>query len=174
MFRLTLGAARSTLELPIGRYFDLVLARPPDGSIAIGLGLGLQAAISQAIRGRRPSDLQPAAWASPNWVRQKLRGIAHLLVTALVGAAALRPRRCARSSQARRSRTRLLIPAWHPVLERVYPQNGHHPRLNGLKQPAIVRQWLPRSAHVPEASLTEFASSSSTEAFGQPIESVSP
>ena len=72
--------------------------------------------------------------------RQKLRGMAHLLVTkhtseplrrALEGVVGQR--------KLGESHTRLVVPAWHPVLERVYIyKTAHHPRLEtDYNQPAI-------------------------------------
>ena len=73
-------------------------------------------------------------------MRQKLRGIAHLFVTKHSS----EPLRAALEGVLGRrrlgeSRTRLVIPAWHPVLERVYIyKTAHHPRLEtDYKQPAI-------------------------------------
>jgi hypothetical protein len=78
--------------------------------------------------------------AIENWVRQKLRGMAHLLVTKHSSEPL---RRALEGVLGRRkfgeSRTRLVIPAWHPVLERVYLyKTAHHPRLEtDYRQPAI-------------------------------------
>ena len=75
-----------------------------------------------------------------NWIRQKLRGMAHLFVTKHSSEPL---RRALEDVLGRRklgeSRTRLVIPAWHPVLERVYIyKTAHHPRLESdYKQPAI-------------------------------------
>ena len=73
-------------------------------------------------------------------MRQKLRGIAHLLITKHSS----EPLRRALEGVLGRgrlgeSRTRLVIPAWHPVLERVYIyKTAHHPRLEtDYRQPAI-------------------------------------
>jgi hypothetical protein len=75
-----------------------------------------------------------------NWIRQKLRGAAHILVTKHSSEPL---RRALEDVLGRRrlgeSQTRLVIPAWHPVLERVYLyKTAHHPRLESdYKQPAI-------------------------------------
>ena len=82
-----------------------------------------------------------------NWVRQKLRGMAHLLITKHSSEPL---RRALEGALARRklgeSRARLVIPAWHPVLERIYIyKTAHHPRLEtDYKQPAIdaVQRWV--------------------------------
>jgi uncharacterized protein len=129
------------LKHPIGRYFDLIAGASTGGIIAIGLGLGLSAGeILKLYVEQGPAIFAQEHGAVENWVRQKVRGVAHLFVTkhssetlrrALVGVLARR--------QLGESRTRLVIPAWHPVLERVYIyKTAHHPRLEtDYKQPAI-------------------------------------
>jgi patatin-like phospholipase/acyl hydrolase len=129
------------LEHPIGRYFDLIAGTSTGGIIAIGLGLGLSAGdILKLYVEQGPAIFDQEHGAVENWVRQKLRGMAHLFVTkhsseplrhALEGVLGRR--------KIGESRTRLVIPAWHPVLERVYIyKTAHHPRLEtDYKQPAI-------------------------------------
>jgi hypothetical protein len=120
------------LEHPIGRYFDLIAGTSTGGIIAIGLGLGQSAGDILNLyveHGRAIFDQEHGA--AENWVRQKLRGMAHLLVTKHSS----KPLRLALEGVLGRrklgeSRTRLVIPAWHPVLERVYIyKTAHHPRL---------------------------------------------
>jgi uncharacterized protein len=70
------------LEHPIGRYFDLIAGTSTGGIIAIGLGLGLSAAdILKLYVEQGPAIFDQEHGAIGNWVRQKLRGIAHLLIT---------------------------------------------------------------------------------------------
>jgi patatin-like phospholipase/acyl hydrolase len=129
------------LEHPIGRYFDLIAGTSTGGIIAIGLGLGLPARdILKLYVEEGPAIFDQQHGALGNWVRQKARGMAHLLVTKHSS----EPLRRALEGVLRRrtlgeSRTRLVIPAWHPVLERVYIyKTAHHPRLEtDYKQPAI-------------------------------------
>jgi patatin-like phospholipase/acyl hydrolase len=129
------------LECPIGRYFDLIAGTSTGGIIAIGLGLGLPARdILQLYVAEGPVIFDQQHGAVENWVRQKMRGMAHLLVTKHSS----EPLRRALESVLHRrklgeSHTRLVIPAWHPVLERVYIyKTAHHPRLEmDYKQPAI-------------------------------------
>jgi hypothetical protein len=129
------------LEHPIGRYFDLIAGTSTGGIIAIGLGLGLHARdILKLYVEQGPAIFDQQHGAIENWIRQKLRGIAHLLVTKHSS----EPLRHALEGVLGRrtlgeSRTRLVIPAWHPVLERVYIyKTAHHPRLEtDYKQPAI-------------------------------------
>ena len=129
------------LDHPIGHYFDLIAGTSTGGIIAIGLGLGLPArVILQLYAEQGPAIFDQEHGAIENWLRQKVRGMAHLFVTkhsseplrrALDGV--LGQRRLGES------RTRLVIPAWHPVLERVYIyKTAHHARLEtDYKQPAI-------------------------------------
>ena len=136
-----LARVEEHLEHPIGHYFDLIAGTSTGGIIAIGLGLGLSAGdILKLYVEQGPAIFGQEHGAIENWVRQKLRGMAHLFVTKHSS----EPLRCALEDVLGRrklgeSRTRLVIPAWHPVLERVYIyKTAHHPRLEtDYKQPAI-------------------------------------
>jgi hypothetical protein len=129
------------LDQPIGRYFDLIAGTSTGGIIAIGLGLGLPAReILKLYVEQGPAIFDQEHGAVQNWVRRKLRGIAHLLVTKHSS----KPLRSALEGVLGRrklgeSLTRLVIPAWHPVLERVYIyKTAHHPRLEtDYRQSAI-------------------------------------
>jgi len=129
------------LEHPIGRYFDLIAGTSTGGIIAIGLGLGLPAReILRLYVEEGPAIFDQQHGSIENWVRQKACGLAHLFVTKHSSASL----QCAlgRVLGRRRlgeSQTRLVIPAWHPVLERVYIyKTAHHSRLEtDYKQPAI-------------------------------------
>lgn len=129
------------LEHPIGRYFDLIAGTSTGGIIAIGLGLGLPAKdILRLYVEKGPSIFDQQHGPIENWVRHSLRGIAHLFVTKHSSAAL---QDALEEVLGRRtlgeSLSRLVIPAWHPVLERVYIyKTAHHPRLEtDYKQPAI-------------------------------------
>ncbi len=129
------------LEHPTGHYFDLIAGTSTGGIIAIGLGLGLSAAdILKLYVEEGPAIFDQEHGTVENWIRAKLRGAAHLLVTKHSSEPL---RRALENVLGRRklgeSRTRLVIPAWHPVLERVYIyKTAHHPRLEtDFKQPAI-------------------------------------
>jgi patatin-like phospholipase/acyl hydrolase len=129
------------LEHPIGHYFDLIAGTSTGGIIAIGLGLGLTAGdILKLYVQQGPAIFDQQHGMVENWIRQRLRGMAHLFVTKHSSAPL---RRALEDVLGRRrigeSRTRLVIPAWHPVLERVYIyKTAHHPRLEtDYKQPAI-------------------------------------
>ncbi|RUX33317.1 MULTISPECIES: CBASS cGAMP-activated phospholipase [unclassified Mesorhizobium] len=129
------------LDHPIGRYFDLIAGTSTGGIIAIGLGLGLSARdILRLYIEQGPAIFGQEHGALKNWIRQKLRSLAHLVVTKHSSAPLQRaledvlgPRKLGES------RTRLVIPAWHPVLERVYIyKTAHDPRLEtDYRQPAI-------------------------------------
>jgi len=129
------------LDHPIGNYFDLIAGTSTGGIIAIGLGLGIPARdILKLYVEEGPTIFDQQHGAIENWVRRKLRGVAHLLVTKHSSEPL---RRALERVLGRRalgeSRTRLVIPAWHPVLERVYIyKTAHHPRLEtDYKQPAL-------------------------------------
>jgi Patatin-like phospholipase len=129
------------LEHPIARYFDLIAGTSTGGIIAIGLGLGLSADdILKLYVEQGPAIFDQEHGGVENWVRAKVRGMAHLFVTKHSSEPL---RRALEGVLGRRrlgeSRTRLVIPAWHPVLERVYIyKTAHHPRLEtDYRQPAI-------------------------------------
>jgi uncharacterized protein len=120
------------LNSPIGSYFDLIAGTSTGGIIAIGLGLGLSAKdILWLYEEQGPSIFDQQHGLIGNFVRQRLRGAMHWFGTkyssqplhdALAGV--LGERRLGES------RTRLVVPAWHPMLERVYIyKTAHHPRL---------------------------------------------
>ena len=120
------------LEYPIGRYFDLIAGTSTGGIIAIGLGLGLSASdILKLYEERGPAIFDQHHGAIRNWFRQRWRSACHWFgskyeATQLRAALddILGERRLGESM------TRLLIPAWHPVLERVYIyKTAHHSRL---------------------------------------------
>lgn len=120
------------LEHPIGRYFDLIAGTSTGGIIAIGLGLGLPARdILKLYVEEGPAIFDQQHGPIENWARQRLRAMAHLFVSKHSS----EPLRHALEGVLGRrtlgeSRTRLVIPAWHPVLERVYIyKTAHHPRL---------------------------------------------
>jgi len=129
------------LEHPIGHYFDLIAGTSTGGIIAIGLGLGLSAGdILKLYVDQGPAIFGQEHGAIQNWVRRRLRGMAHWFVTKHPSA----PLYSALESVLGRrrlgeSRTRLVIPAWHPILERVYIyKTAHHSRLEtDYKEPAI-------------------------------------
>lgn len=129
------------LEHPIGRYFDLIAGTSTGGIIAIGLGLGLSAKdILRLYEEQGPAIFDQQHGAIRNWIRQRLRWTRHWFGSKYE-ATALRTALSGILGEQRfgESKTRLLIPAWHSVLERVYIyKTAHHPRLESdYKQPAI-------------------------------------
>lgn len=129
------------LDRPIASYFDLIAGTSTGGIIAIGLGLGLSARdILRLYEIRGPAIFDQHDDGVAAWVKRRLRSLRHWVAPkynsdALKSALAdvLGDRRLGES------RTRLLIPAWHPVLERVYIyKTAHHTRLEtDFRQPAI-------------------------------------
>lgn len=120
------------LDAPIGSYFDLIAGTSTGGIIAIGLGLGLSAKeILKLYEEQGPAIFDQQHGMFGNFVRQRMRGAMHWLGSKYSSqplqdalASVLGERRLGES------RTRLVIPAWHPMLERVYIyKTAHHPRL---------------------------------------------
>lgn len=119
------------LNAPIGSYFDLIAGTSTGGIIAIGLGLGLSAKDILKFYEQGPTIFDQQHGRLANFIRQRQRGVLHWvdtryssqpLLDALTGI--LGQRRLGES------RTRPVIPAWHPMLERVYIyKTAHHPRL---------------------------------------------
>jgi patatin-like phospholipase/acyl hydrolase len=120
------------LDAPLSSYFDLIAGTSTGGIIAIGLGLGLSAKdILKLYEEQGPAIFDQHHGAIGNFVRQRLRGGVHWigakyssqpLHDALAGILGER--------QLGESRTRLVVPAWHPMLERVYIyKTAHHLRL---------------------------------------------
>jgi patatin-like phospholipase/acyl hydrolase len=129
------------LDEPVGRYFDLIVGTSTGAIIAVGLGLGLTAGeILRFYEERGPEIFDQHHGPVANWIRRRMRNARHwfgrkysndalrqalhdVIGTRLIG----------------ESRTRLVIPAWHPILERVYLyKTAHHPRFEtDFRQPAV-------------------------------------
>jgi uncharacterized protein len=129
------------LGLPVGSYFDLIAGTSTGGIIAIGLGLGLSAAhILRIYEDKGPAIFDQQYGGLHNWIRQRWRSTRHWFGSKY-GAAELRAALDGILGERRlgESKTRLLIPAWHPVLERVYIyKTAHHPRFESdYRQPAV-------------------------------------
>jgi patatin-like phospholipase/acyl hydrolase len=127
-----LAKLEERLDAPIGSYFDLIAGTSTGGIIAIGLGLRLTAAdILKLYEEQGPAIFDQHHGPVGNFIRQRLRGGMHWFHTkysseplhdALAGILG--------EHRLGESRTRLVIPAWHPMLERVYIyKTAHHPRL---------------------------------------------
>jgi uncharacterized protein len=129
------------LDRPIGSYFDLIAGTSTGGIIAIGLGLGLPAGeILKLYEECGPEIFDQHHGPVKTWLGQRVRGAWNLLGTKYSSdplCDALR--NILGDRRLGESRTRLVIPAWHPVLERVYIyKTAHHPRLESdYKQLAL-------------------------------------
>ena len=129
------------LSHPIGSYFDLIAGTSTGGIIAIGLGLGLPAKdILRLYEEHGPAIFDQQYGAVITWVSRRVQALRHWFGTKYE-ATALRDALVDVLGGRRlgESRTRLLIPAWHPLLERVYIyKTAHHPRFEtDYRQPAI-------------------------------------
>jgi patatin-like phospholipase/acyl hydrolase len=120
------------LDAPVGSYFDLIAGTSTGGIIAIGLGLGLSAKdILKLYEEQGPVIFDQQRGRFANFLRQRLRGAVHW-VDSKYSSAPLQEALTGILGQRHlgESRTRLVIPAWHPMLERVYIyKTAHHPRL---------------------------------------------
>lgn len=120
------------LEHPLVSYFDLIAGTSTGGIVAIGLGLGLSAKdVLRFYEERGPAIFDQHHGDLENWLRQNFRRVQHWFGSKYNGAE-LRQALDDIIGERRlgESKTRLMIPAWHPVLERVYIyKTAHHPRL---------------------------------------------
>jgi len=119
------------LSKPIGSYFDLIAGTSTGGIIAIGLGLGFTAKEIMAFYEEHgPSVFDQQHGRLENAIRRRLRGALHW-VNSRYSSQPLQEAliEILRDRKLGESQTRLLIPAWHPVLERVHLyKTAHHPR----------------------------------------------
>jgi patatin-like phospholipase/acyl hydrolase len=153
------------LDGSIGSHFDLITGTSTGGIIAIGLGLGLSACdILKLYEDHGEAIFDQQHGRMETWLRQRWRGALHLfgskysstpLQNALTGIFGQR--------RLGESRTRLVIPAWHPMLERVYIyKTAHHPRLETAQSaPYPLRISLTRGVIVALLSSRQIAPTSS-------------
>lgn len=120
------------LDEPIGSYFDLIAGTSTGGIIAIGLGLGLTAREIMAFYEEHgPAVFDQQHGRLGNAMRRTLRWALHW-VNSKYSSQPLKDalREIFSDRKLGESKTRLVIPAWHPMLERVYIyKTAHHPRL---------------------------------------------
>lgn len=132
-----LARLQEHLDHPIGRYFDLIAGTSTGGIIAIGLGLGLPAdAILKLYeqRGRKIFGQQHGGFRG--WLDRQSRNLLRLVRPKHASEPLYEALKSALGTRVLgESRTRLLIPAWHPLLERVYIyKTAHHARFESDHQ----------------------------------------
>ena len=127
-----LANLESDLELPIGRYFDLISGTSTGGIIAIGLALGLSAAeILKLYEDRGPAIFGQTKNGLPGWLASHYRLGRWLFWGPKYSAKPLHEALTEAFGQRRlgEASTRLLVPAWHPQTQGVYIfKTAHHPR----------------------------------------------
>lgn len=128
----TLAALEAELDRPIGDYFDLIVGTSTGGILAIGLGMGYSASdlLSFYVQEGPSIFAQNRARAFASFGR-RMRA-ARWLFRPKYNSEALRSALAVKLAQRRigHSRSRLVIPAWNPLLREVYIyKTAHHPRL---------------------------------------------
>lgn len=127
-----LAALEQHLAKPIGSYFDLIAGTSTGGIIAIGLAMGLSAAELLSLYERRgPEIFGQGRGPILNFISGAVR-LGRWIVANKHDSSALQ---CVLEDVLGEKRigdakTRLLIPAWNPVVRSVYIyKTAHHPRL---------------------------------------------
>lgn len=144
-----LAGLEESLGKPVGEYFDLIVGTSTGGIIALGLGMGLSAAEilkmyeneGAEIFGQHRSKVQ-------NYLVNKARFLRwifhkkyssdklHATLTELFG-----------DKKIGDSKTRLVIPAWNPVAQKVYIyKTAHHDRLRTDYKSKVTDAALATSA----------------------------
>ena len=127
-----LAKLEEQIGAPIASYFDLIAGTSTGGIIAIGLGLGIPASdILKLYEEQGPGIFDQGHGKVRDWMKQRALAARHL-VTSKYRSEPLRNALTGILGDRRlgESRTRLVIPAWHPMLEHVYVyKTAHHPRL---------------------------------------------
>ena len=117
---------------PIGSHFDLIAGTSTGGIIAIGLAMGLPAAeLLRLYETRGPEIFGQGKYALVNVVTRAWRGIRRTVVHKHDrGPLQKSLEEIFGKRRIGDARTRLLIPAWNPVGQRVYIyKTAHHERL---------------------------------------------
>lgn len=129
-----LASLEEGLEYPIGRYFDLIAGTSTGGIIAIGLALGLRAKeILELYENDGPRIFSQESELSRTWTARLTRKSRHYLWGPKYNTLPLRTSLEAvlQSRKIGEASTRLMVPAWHAKLQKVYIyKTAHHERLS--------------------------------------------
>lgn len=129
-----LAGMENHLPNPIGSYFDLIAGTSTGGILALGLGMGLKAStILSLYEQEGPKIFGQHHGPAINFILRKIR-VARWLVHRKYSSenlkSALADPEVLGTKLLGESRTRLVIPAWNPHLQKVYIfKTAHHERL---------------------------------------------
>lgn len=127
-----LAELETELDEPIGHYFDLIAGTSTGGIIAIGLGMGLTAKeILKLYEEKGPAIFDQTQAGIIGWLRAKFRTTKHHIWGPKYSTEPLKEalEEIFGGRKLGESRTRLMIPSWHPKTQDVYIfKTAHHTR----------------------------------------------
>jgi uncharacterized protein len=129
-----LAEMENHLPHPIGSYFDLIAGTSTGGILALGLGMGLKASAIVALYEKKgPKIFDQLHGSALNFIMRKIRAGRWLVQRKYSPEnlkSALADPEVLGNKLLGESRTRLVIPAWNPDLQKVYIfKTAHHERL---------------------------------------------
>ncbi len=129
-----LAEMENHLPHPIGSYFDLIAGTSTGGILALGLGMGLKAStILSLYEQEGPKIFGQHHGPTLNFIMRKIRAatwLVHRKYSPENLKSALADPEVLGEKLLGESRTRLVIPAWNPHLQKVYIfKTAHHERL---------------------------------------------